>query len=224
MCSKKGNLLNALVICSICFLLVGSIFLGNSQSSERVPTITASQQADLERLNVAVNADLVSAIVGPGQNIDFMAAYDSAEDKIIIYGGWNVTPDTANKGETWAYDVDTDTFVNMKPAVAPSPRFLSSIEYDSQSDRTVLFGGYQGQIPAFTFDETWIYDYNANAWSQGSPTTSPGRRYGFQLVYDSESDRIILFGGYKPGAGGYSGDTWAYDVETDTWVEMKPTV
>jgi hypothetical protein len=40
------------------------------------------------------------------------------------------------------------------------------------------------------------------------------------MAYDSQSDRVILFGGYGTGE---LGDTWAYDYNTNTWTEMTPS-
>ncbi|MFW9786072.1 MAG: kelch repeat-containing protein [Candidatus Thorarchaeota archaeon] len=161
--------------------------------------------------------------VDPSYNIDFQAAYHSAADRVIVFGGWNETPDYAT-GETWSYDLDTNTWTNMHPDVSPSPRFLCSMAYDSQSEKIVMFGGYEGQVPDFTFDETWVYDYATNNWTQASPSVHPSWRYGFQLAYDSESDVIIFFGGNEAGGRGFMNDTWAYDVDTDTWTEMSPAV
>ena len=46
------------------------------------------------------------------------------------------------------------------------------------------------------------------------------------MAYDAESDRVILFGGEVAEKGGFKrvNDTWAYDFNTDSWTEMKPSV
>jgi hypothetical protein len=36
----------------------------------------------------------------------------------------------------------------------------------------------------------------ANTWTNMNPSTHPGARSGHAMAYDSESDRVILFGGY----------------------------
>ena len=41
------------------------------------------------------------------------------------------------------------------------------------------------------------------------------------MVYDTESDRIILFGGADENFEGER-TTWAYDFNTDTWTEQAP--
>ncbi len=44
---------------------------------------------------------------------------------------------------------------------------------------------------------------------------------GYELAYDAESDRVILFGGANEVAWGLN-DTWAYDYNTNTWTEKSP--
>ncbi len=203
-----GTLLILLTLPSTMVTGLDSLALGDSPTFEPIATSVQAESGDH---------------FDPSKNIDFQAAYDSTADRVIMYGGWNETPNYAT-GETWSYDLETNKFVNMAPDMSPSPRFLGSMAYDSQSDKTVLFGGYNGQVPDFSFDETWIYDYSTNNWTQATAATSPSYRYGFQLAYDSESDVIIFYGGNEQGGRGFVDDTWAYDVDTDTWVEMNPTI
>src|SRR5437879_13787137 len=51
-----------------------------------------------------------------------------------------------------------------------------------------------------------------------NPATKPSARWGHSLAYDSQSDRVILFGGATPVID----DTWAYDFNTNTWTNMNP--
>ena len=41
------------------------------------------------------------------------------------------------------------------------------------------------------------------------------------MAYDSESDRLITFGGFRPSSTVFD-DTWAYDYESNTWTKMDP--
>ena len=49
------------------------------------------------------------------------------------------------------------------------------------------------------------------------PTTRPSPRTETGMAYDAESDRVILFGGVPQ-----NDDTWAYDLNTNTWTLMEP--
>src|SRR5437016_13750232 len=89
--------------------------------------------------------------------------------------------------------------------------------YDAQSDRVILFGG---EDTAAVLGDTWAYDFNSNGWTNADPATRPVRRVYHSMAYDSESDRVILFGGY--GSGDDFNDTWAYDFNTNAWTNMDP--
>jgi hypothetical protein len=41
-------------------------------------------------------------------------------------------------------------------------------------------------------------------------------------VYDSRSERVILFGGSPSRGPGNLNDTWAYDPAADAWTELSP--
>jgi N-acetylneuraminic acid mutarotase len=94
--------------------------------------------------------------------------------------------------------------------------------YDVESDRVILFGGQTGDYrdPASYNGETWAYDMAANKWTQMKPPSGPTRRSAAELVYDAESDRVILFGGANDDVSWMLNDTWAYDYNTNTWKEM----
>jgi hypothetical protein len=144
-------------------------------------------------------------------------AYDSQNDKIIMFGGI----DSSHMGlnDTWAYDFNTNTWKNMNPVKWPSARAYHAMAYDSESDRTILFGGYYSHWLC----DTWAYDFHSNTWTNMSPIVKPPSRSEHALTYDSRSDRIILFGG-----GGERGvaldDTWAYDYNSNTWTNITPII
>lgn len=107
------------------------------------------------------------------------------------------------------------------PRLSPSPRGYISMAYDAESKRVILFGGQTGDyhLSSSYNGETWAYDVTANKWTQMKPPSGPTGRAAADLVYDAESDRVILFGGGDRATWGLT-DTWAYDYNTNTWVEM----
>src|SRR5439155_196202 len=102
----------------------------------------------------------------------------------------------------------------------PPARSGHAMAYDSQSDRLVLFGGGSSSGGVFVLvDDTWAYDFNTSTWTAMNPAVAPRLRESSAMAYDSQADRVILFGGY----GGYN-DTWAYDFNTNTWTDTNPVV
>ena len=39
-------------------------------------------------------------------------------------------------------------------------------------------------------------------------------------AYDAESDRVVLFSGFRAGAP--DNETWTYDFNSNTWTKMEP--
>jgi len=102
--------------------------------------------------------------------------------------------------------------------VGPAGRASQAAAYDPTGDRLILFGGYSGTS---YFGDTWAYDLATNAWTNLQPVGSaPAAREGHSLVYDPETKKMILFGGYD-GSRQYN-DTWAYDPAANTWASLRP--
>jgi hypothetical protein len=101
--------------------------------------------------------------------------------------------------------------------------------YDAQSDRMILFlgilepGGSGDYLPG---GETWAYDFNANTWTNMEPTGAPPSRqlWGTNMVYDAESDRMVMFGGADFVQFEHPRETWAYDYDSNSWTKMAPEV
>lgn len=121
--------------------------------------------------------------------------------------------------DTWSYDYNNNTWKGMNPIKRPPALTSVSMAYDSESDRVILFGGYNG---ASFLNETWAYDYKNNTWTDMKPSKSPSVRYANPMEYDSKNDRVILFGGADVSKN--LNDTWAYDYNSDTWTNMVSIV
>ena len=165
----------------------------------------ASRSWETWGYNGATNTWTSMGFGPPGRSLHAMA-YDSQSDRVVLYGGDG--PDGPTD-ETWTYDVDTNTWTEMNPAVRPPALLYHAMTYDAQSDRTILFGGvyypYQSQVIS---NETWAYDIEADNWTKLSSRVVPDPRGFHRLAYDSESDRVILFGGAS-NVSFYYNDTWA---------------
>ena len=107
---------------------------------------------------------------------------------------------------------------------SPTPRAYTSMAYDTESNRLIVFGGQTSMrywLPSACDDETWAFDLAAQEWTNMKPFKSPPRRGASELVYNSKYDRIIMYGGADAYVWGMS-DTWAYDFNTNTWTKMSP--
>ncbi len=152
------------------------------------------------------------------------AVYDSQADRVILYCGGTV-------GEVWEYDFNTDKWSDRKATNTPTGSSTARMAYDVESDKTILIGGVN-----FTTAElvpgTWAYDYTTNTWTKMKPKTEPPGLFAHVMDYDTESDRVILWGGYIWTGVNANGDwtgkapenlVWAYDYNTDTWESLPVT-
>ena len=167
---------------------------------------------------------------GPLNHFGAPIVYDSESDKIISFGGcvWNFTSPSRPENvdllfdETWVYDLNSDTWTQMMPSMSPPGRWYQPMAYDSKADRVVMWGGTDQNGDPADDGTVWLYDTNTNTW-EGIP---PGEdlqpdpdREGAAMVYDSESDRMILYGGDANGS-----EAWAYDLNTNTWTLMDDSL
>ena len=99
--------------------------------------------------------------IHPSERDWFGIVYNSTHDKVVLYGG---TPDGVNNlGDTWVYDLVSDSWSNMNPS-GPTPglRRNSELTYNSGQDKVVLYGGFNDGT---AYSDTWVYDLASNAYS-----------------------------------------------------------
>lgn len=137
-------------------------------------------------------------------------AYDSESDRFVLFGGFN----GIELNDTWAYDPKDNTWANMTTSSTPPERCAHRMVYDPKIDRVLLFGG---MIGAYYYSDTWSYDYDSNKWTNLYPSSVPPGRYRHGMGYDSQSDRVVIFGG---NTGKFENDTWAYDYGKNNWTNM----
>ncbi|MGA8026949.1 MAG: kelch repeat-containing protein [Bryobacteraceae bacterium] len=127
-------------------------------------------------------------------------------------------------------------WTQLSPGSGPDPRIDSTAVRDAGSNSVILFGGNDtGCTFSNSLNDTWLL---ANAdglgaspkWSKISPSGAPpaGRR-GQSAVYDSSTDRMIVFGGDPVGcAVDKYNDVWLLLDATGkhggpTWEQLSPT-
>ena len=124
-------------------------------------------------------------LVSPPGRMNPGMVYDSAHDRVIMFVG---AFGGQRRGDTWAYDYNGDTWTLLLPGSGPSPRGFLVMVYDACARRSILFGGV-GPVPTeITDDETWSYDYDANAWTQLTPGLAPSARAWHGMVYVGDDD------------------------------------
>ena len=165
---------------------------------------------------LALNGDPLPALTGSA------AAWDPVQERLLVVGGrtWNDLLDGV-----WSIDPTTNTVTQLAPlGTVPAPRFGHRVAVDLLRSRLLLVGG-QGAHQLF--DGVWALDLSSvdGEWTElvpGGDLLPP--LLGHSLHYDSQGDRLVLFGGQ-----GYSdlfGSVWtlSFDVSDDgVWEELAAT-
>jgi len=149
--------------------------------------------------------------------------YDSGNDATILFGG---IYGSTMLNDTWVLNYSDENgweWYNITPDKSPPVREWHAMAYDSESKGTIMFGGYylDGNI---YYNDTWVLNYSDEIgwkWYNVSNANNPGERYGHAMVYDSESKKTVLFGGYRSPNRYY--DTWVFNYTDLKWYEMNPT-
>lgn len=133
------------------------------------------------------------ADTGPPPRIYPAMVFDNSRECVVLFGGWG--QEAGWLGDTWEWSDDAGWVKrqDMGPQSLADPRMVYTEAH------TVLFGYTQGASGAGL---TWEWD--DGLWTQRQDM-GPSRRTGYDLAYDSQRDRVVLFGGWAPPA---LGDTW----------------
>jgi len=105
--------------------------------------------------------------------------YDSVDRKCVLFGG-QIGDNAVD--HTWIYDGQSNTWQQRFPTIAPGDRINTGLAFDSANNITILFGGIV--IDGAQFDDTWVYSYEDNTWTemedQTGTVTSTGS--GLELI------------------------------------------
>ena len=123
--------------------------------------------------------------------------YDSARDRLVLFGGYQVALDVidAARNDVWALDLsNAPRWYQLETSGdAPAPRQNATMVYDPISDRLVLFGGRGNGNCAF--GDTWELSLQTLTWKRIADSgDQPGQRVTTG-VYDPVARRMLIFGG-----------------------------
>jgi len=173
---------------------------------------------------------------GPAVRYSQSTFYDPATNSLFVFGGqhaktninfndyWQATDVIGSSNLMWSMPKPTGT--------APSPRFGHTGEYDSGSNRMMVFGGATG-FPAPCVNDYHIME-NANTtggtlkWVKVSPSGAPPPARMLQAsAYDADTNTLIIFGGYDCESTFYN-DVWILKNANDVsgqpaWTQLAPS-
>jgi len=130
-------------------------------------------------------------------------------NKVLLYGG-------SNLGDTWAYNINNNTWENMDPSIKPPIRYSHAIASIWGTDKVLLFGG---KSPSDEYNDTWVYNLSNNTWTNKNPLgNKPDVRYWHSMASVNGTDNVVIFGGWDSSGG--KNDTWVYDLSDNKWFQV----
>jgi hypothetical protein len=149
-------------------------------------------------------------------------ACDSASDHLYLFGGavcdhYVPVSDVSLLTLDLAAPGDWTRLAVTGPA--PPARYGATLTVDPLRRRLLLFGGFDAsRVPR---NDVWSVNLDGPSrdWTQLTPGgTPPPARGRHAAVYDPERDRLLVMGGYGPGA---LGDIWALSLSgTPQWAAV----
>ncbi len=121
-------------------------------------------------LFLTISSSIQVSAANPKQRISHNMIYDSVNDRIIMYGGLTATGESYRVFDTWSYYYDTNEWTQL---ITDNNPYASNakIAYDSESEKIISFGG--SHADHVESNQTWIYDFNDNTWTQSIPSNVP---------------------------------------------------
>ena len=132
---------------------------------------------------------MLSPPTSPPPLRDAAAAYDAANQTVVVFGG--MLPDGALSNQTWVWNGTTWSRGDHGYGAVPAAREGASMAYDASLNQLILFGGATAN--GTLLDDTWLW--NGASWIQVTAPTTPGARRNAAFAADP-GGRLVLFGGY----------------------------
>ncbi|OGU40818.1 MAG: hypothetical protein A2X61_15690 [Ignavibacteria bacterium GWB2_35_12] len=113
----------------------------------------------------------------------------------------------------------TGIWEELYPTNSPSPRLGFGMA-EIGDGKVIIFGGMDENN---VFDETWIYDFKENNWTEIKNDIHPGKRKAHRMARITK-DKVLMFGGesYETTNSELMNDTWIFNLGTLKWTEKKP--
>jgi hypothetical protein len=96
----------------------------------------------------------------------------------------------------------------------PEARGAHAMTFDPHNGVAMIFGGTSMDGGIHSLGDTLTYSYTDNQWAQRVCPSSPPSRSNHAMVYCSQTNEIIMFGGFGVT------DTWSFSCENQTWSQV----
>lgn len=151
--------------------------------------------------------------------VGHVTGFSTANHSIILFGG---LAETGLREEQWIGSSGPAGWqLRQEPTIYPNqtrppPRVGAVMAYDSVRNRLVMFGG---ATLSDYYGDTWEWSLNEGWIERTDLTTHPSPRSYAKMVYDTQDNKMVLFGGLA--ANGEQEDTW--ELTSSGWTLISPS-
>ena len=151
-------------------------------------------------------------------------AYDSATKRSVIFAGGGGPGGGLVEDTTWSWDGTNGVWIGWTPSPYPASwpvmRWAQAVTFDSNRNRVLVFGGWDGSNDR---NDTWEWNDAAGTWTDRTPTpilpsSWPPGMNRTALAFDSRRNKVVLFGSDQPIY-----QTWEWDGTDGTWTNRTPS-
>lgn len=143
---------------------------------------------------------------------------------VVLFGGLSVDGLT---NLTLVVNQTTGNWATPPLGPAPSPRANASLATGPGGRYAVLFGGEVNSATGATDNQTWVFDFANDTWTNVTKPVAPPSRESAAFAIDPTSGLGLLEGGWDPAAniGGAGAsvtwnDTWVLNLTTMNWSQV----
>ncbi|WP_224366384.1 Kelch repeat-containing protein [Hyalangium versicolor] len=159
--------------------------------------------------------------VPAGQSTSPSPRYDAAMavagGKAVLFGGRNCIDTGDALGDTWEFDLATNTWAPVTPASSkPAPRRSPALVRDASGNSIYLVGGYR--IPFFS-NEVWRYEPATHTWS--ALPAAPFNRAFMGATTQTATGELWFCGGR--GTPVVTAECQSFDPSTGNWT-VRPSL
>lgn len=169
-----------------------------------------------------------SGAATPSARARHAMATDAARGRAILFGGRTRQGGTAYTlfDDVWAFDFAAESWSKLEVSgKGPAPRANAAMAIDG--DRLVVFGG-NTSTNGLNFtpnNDAFVLDLTTLVWSALGSGPKPPARLFHAMAIDEAAKVAYVYGGGDEQAftGPFLRDTWALDLESGAWRELKTT-
>lgn len=165
---------------------------------------------------------------GPSARGRHAVAYDSAAQRMLIFGGRyrpsDVGGDYTLYNDLWAFDFAARSWTQLSDGSGgPAPRYFAAAAFDAESDTFYVYGGGINTSPTILNLATDLWSFKDNTWTKvtvAGAAPDPNRLF-IAYTHDTKRNQLIAFGGQVGDfVSAAESDLYALDLGIGVWSKL----